>query len=97
MSVSHSSPSLLAKQSSSNSIPSCKVYFSTIAENCFGHGAFGGDDGGGDGGGGGVWGLCGMRSKMVTHWKRFSGSATGRRLQIFFKEQFKKDRSHLMI
>ena len=54
MSVSDSSPSLLAKQSSSNSLPSCKVYFSASAENRFGHGACGGDDGGGDGDGGGV-------------------------------------------
>ena len=73
------------------------MYFSASAENRFGHGACGGDDDGGDGDGGGVWGLRGMRSEMVTHWKRLSGSATGRWLQIFFKEQFKQGRSHLMI
>ena len=39
---------LPAKQSSSNSTPSCNMYFATIAENCCGRDASGG---GGSGGG----------------------------------------------
>ena len=52
VSVSDSSPSLPAKQSSSDSVLSCNVYFAASAENCCGRDTCGGDDGGGGGGGG---------------------------------------------
>ena len=32
--------------------------------------------------------------KHVAHWRRLSRNPTGRRLQRFFKEQFKQGRSH---
>ena len=54
VSVSDSSPSLSAKQSSFDSVPSCNVYFATSAESRCGHDGCGDGDGGG-GGGGGVW------------------------------------------
>ena len=58
-----SSPSGPAKQSSSNSIPSCNVYFTTSAENRCRHHTCGGGDGGG-GSGGGVWWLCSRGREM---------------------------------
>ena len=64
MLVSDSSPLLPAKQSSSDSIPSCNVYFSTSAENCCMRHACGG---------GGVW-WFGARQKETVRkdWKRHS-------------------------
>ena len=49
VSASDSPPSLPAKQSSSDSLPSCNVYFATSAENCYGRNACGGGYGGGGG------------------------------------------------
>ena len=46
VSVSDSSPSLSAKQSSFDSIPSCNVYFATSAENRYWLDACGDGDGG---------------------------------------------------
>ena len=87
MSVSDSFPSLLCKQLSSDSIPSCNTYSPISAENsCRLHACVGGD---GVGGGGGVWWLRGRRREAATHWKLFSENATVRRLQRFFKEEFK--------
>ena len=54
MLVSDSSPSLPAKQSSSNSIPSCNVYFAASAENLCGCDACGGAAGAGAAGAGGT-------------------------------------------
>ena len=50
--VSGSSPLLPAKQSSSNSIPSCNLYFVGSSENRCVRDACGSGDGGGGGGGG---------------------------------------------
>ena len=89
MSVSDSYPSLPWKQSSSDSIPSCNTYFPISAENsCRLHACVGG---------GGVWWLRGRRREAATHWKLFSENATVRRLQRFFKEEFKSGRYHQMI
>ena len=88
MSVSDSSPSLPAKQLSSDSIPYRNLYFATSAENRYRCHAYGGGDGG-SGGGGDLW-FRGRRRETVTHWKRLSGNATGPRLQRFFKEQLNK-------
>ena len=53
VSVLDSSPLLSSKQSSSDSVLCCYVYFGTSAESHCGRDAFGGDDGGG------VWWLRG--------------------------------------
>ena len=50
--MSDSSPSLPAKQLSSDSLPSCNMYFAASAENCCGLNACGGSGGDGDGGSG---------------------------------------------
>ena len=77
----------LRRQSSSESIPSCNVYFATSDENRCRRHACGGGDGGG---GGGVWWLLGRRRETVTYWKRLSENATGRQLRIFLKNNLNK-------
>ena len=49
VSASDSPPSLPAKQSSSDCLPSCNLYFATSAENCCGRNTCGGSYGGGGG------------------------------------------------
>ena len=83
------------KKSSFHSIRSCNKYFATSAENRCGRDACGAGDGGGVGGT--VWWFCVRRRKTVTQSKRLLGNATGRRLQIFFKEQSKQSWSHQTI
>ena len=59
--VSDSSLSLPAKQSSSDSIPSCNVHFATSSENHCRRHACGGGDASGGGGDGGWWCLVASR------------------------------------